>query len=206
MGWFNTNLRKSWKFIFSLTKVSAKEGWLPLTDPAWGEAKNPWWQFLADAPTSMKDQILVWEALPQVLPVLLLCSVNPKECLSKRRMLKRQPMCTTITRSKPIMKLTQVFQPMVIFNLHVLLKEMEMGVLQHILTISPREGQTMEGELKPSFQSHVRELVQNHNPAILVVMETWIREEKAREITDKLPFDGVIHTDTIGYAGGLWVL
>ncbi|KAK9997218.1 hypothetical protein SO802_021904 [Lithocarpus litseifolius] len=39
------------------------------------------------------------------------------------------------------------------------------------------------------------------------MMETQIREERAREITDRLPFDGAIHTaDTIGYAGRLWVL
>ncbi|XP_023918482.1 uncharacterized protein LOC112030031 [Quercus suber] len=63
-----------------------------------------------------------------------------------------------------------------------------------------------KGALKPSFQKHVRELVQNHDPAILVVMETRVGGERARAITDNLPFDGVIHMDTIGYAGGLWVL
>ena len=30
--------------------------------------------------------------------------------------------------------------------------------------------------------------------------------DRAREITDSLPFDGAFHTETIGYAGGLWVL
>ena len=34
-------------------------------------------------------------------------------------------------------------------------------------------------------------------------METKIGGERAREITDKLPFDEVITTDTIGYAGGV---
>lgn len=48
--------------------------------------------------------------------------------------------------------------------------------------------------------------MKNHNPAMLVVMETRIGEERAKEITDMLPFDGAIHTDTIGYVGGLWVL
>ncbi|KAL0003964.1 hypothetical protein SO802_011525 [Lithocarpus litseifolius] len=37
-------------------------------------------------------------------------------------------------------------------------------------------------------------------------METCVRGDRAREITDLLSFDGAIHTDTIGYAGGLWVL
>ena len=37
-------------------------------------------------------------------------------------------------------------------------------------------------------------------------METKIGGERAREITDRLPFDGSIHTETIGYADGLWML
>ena len=61
-----------------------------------------------------------------------------------------------------------------------------------------------KGALKPSFQTHVRELVCNHNLAILVLIETRVGGERAREISGRLPFDNVIHTDTIGYAGGLW--
>ena len=37
-------------------------------------------------------------------------------------------------------------------------------------------------------------------------METRVEGERAREIIDKLPFDGAIHTKAIGYVGGLWVL
>ena len=58
------------------------------------------------------------------------------------------------------------------------------------------------GAGKASFQNHVRELVNNHNPAILIIMETRVGGERAREITSRLPFDGVILTDTIGYSGG----
>lgn len=60
--------------------------------------------------------------------------------------------------------------------------------------------------LKPSFQKHVRDLVRNHDLAILIVMETRIGGDTAAEIIEKLTFDGAIHTDTIGYVGGLWVL
>ena len=48
--------------------------------------------------------------------------------------------------------------------------------------------------------------MQNYNPAILVVMETRVGGDKVREIENLLLFDGAFHTDTIGYAGGLWVL
>ena len=62
------------------------------------------------------------------------------------------------------------------------------------------------GSLKPNFQNYVRELAQDHDLAIMVIMETKIGGERAKEITDRLPFDMAIHTDTIGYSGGLWLL
>ena len=37
-------------------------------------------------------------------------------------------------------------------------------------------------------------------------METRIGGDRAKEITDRLPFDDAICTDTIGYVGGLWLL
>ncbi|XP_075655084.1 uncharacterized protein LOC142625285 [Castanea sativa] len=37
-------------------------------------------------------------------------------------------------------------------------------------------------------------------------METKLGGDRAREITDCLPFDGAIYTDMIKYAGGLWLL
>ena len=62
------------------------------------------------------------------------------------------------------------------------------------------------GALKPNFQSHIQDLTRIHDPAIFVVMETKLGGRRAKEISDLLPFDGAIHTDTIGYAGGLWLL
>ena len=62
------------------------------------------------------------------------------------------------------------------------------------------------GALKSNFQGHIRDLVQEHDPAILVVMETKLGGDRAKAITDRLPLDGAIHTDTIGYSGGLWLL
>ena len=62
------------------------------------------------------------------------------------------------------------------------------------------------GASKPSFLKHVSALVHSHNPALMVVMETRIRGDRAKQITDRMPFDGAYHTETIGYAGGLWFL
>ena len=60
--------------------------------------------------------------------------------------------------------------------------------------------------MKPNFQKHVRDLARIHNPAIMVIMETRLGGERAREIIDRLPFNGAIHIETIGFIGGLWLL
>ena len=62
------------------------------------------------------------------------------------------------------------------------------------------------GALKLSFQANFRDLVANHDPIIFVVMETRLGSEMAKEIMGKLPFQGVIHTDLVGFVGGLWFL
>ena len=62
------------------------------------------------------------------------------------------------------------------------------------------------GALKPSFQSHIKELVRVYDPDVFVVMETRLEGERVKDIIDRLPFDGAILTDTIGRAGGLWLL
>ena len=62
------------------------------------------------------------------------------------------------------------------------------------------------GALKPSFQSYIHDLTRRHDPAILVVMETKLGGSRAKEITNRLLFDGAIHTNMIGLSGGLWLL
>ena len=62
------------------------------------------------------------------------------------------------------------------------------------------------GALKPNFQGHIRDLVQQHDPNILMVMEAKLGGDRAKAIIDKLPLDGAIHIDTIGYSSGLWLL
>lgn len=49
-------------------------------------------------------------------------------------------------------------------------------------------------------------MVVNHQPAIIVITETRVSEERAGRIAEGLPFDGFYATDTIGYAGCLWLL
>ena len=60
--------------------------------------------------------------------------------------------------------------------------------------------------LNPNFHRSITELVHCHSPSLLIVTKTRVGGDRAKEITDSLPFDGAIHADTIGYAGGIWLL
>lgn len=44
------------------------------------------------------------------------------------------------------------------------------------------------------------------NSSPIIVTETHIGGTWAKDITDRLLFYGAIHTDIIGYVGGLWLL
>ena len=48
--------------------------------------------------------------------------------------------------------------------------------------------------------------MKDSSPDILIITETKIGGDRAKEITDRLPFDEAIHMDTIGYVDGLWIL
>ena len=62
------------------------------------------------------------------------------------------------------------------------------------------------GALNADFVRIIFEMAINHRPSIMVVTETRVGGDKARKIIEGLPFDGYITTDTVGYAGGLWML
>ena len=49
----------------------------------------------------------------------------------------------------------------------------------------------------------MHDLVWIHDPAIFVVTETRVGGNRVKEIMDRLPFDGIICSDTIGFAGGI---
>ena len=63
-----------------------------------------------------------------------------------------------------------------------------------------------KGALNLDFKRRVFEMAVNHCPSIMVITETRVGGSRAEKIIEGLPFDGFITTETIGYAGGLWIL
>ena len=62
------------------------------------------------------------------------------------------------------------------------------------------------GAMKPQFRKTVMDLVDWHSPILMVIIETRMSGARADEIIEALPFDGYAVADTIGFAGGIWML
>ena len=60
--------------------------------------------------------------------------------------------------------------------------------------------------MKPLFRKTVMDLVDWHNPIIMVITETKVSGARAIEIIETLPFDDAVVTDTIGFTSGIWLL
>lgn len=50
------------------------------------------------------------------------------------------------------------------------------------------------------------DLVEWHTPILMVITETRLSGARAVEIIETLPFNGFVVADTIGFAGGIWLL
>ena len=62
------------------------------------------------------------------------------------------------------------------------------------------------GAMKPQFRKTVLDLVEWHSPLLMVITETRMSGARAVEMIESLPFDGLVVADTIGFAGGIWLL
>ena len=62
------------------------------------------------------------------------------------------------------------------------------------------------GAMKPQFRKTVLDLVEWHSPFLMVITETRMSGARAVEMIESLPFDGYVVADTIGFAGGIWLL
>ena len=62
------------------------------------------------------------------------------------------------------------------------------------------------GALNPLFHLVLTDLINKHSLSIVIITETRVGGERTKDITDRLPFDGGIHSDTIGYCEGIWLL
>lgn len=49
-------------------------------------------------------------------------------------------------------------------------------------------------------------MVVNHFPSTMVIIKIRVKGDKGAKIVKDLPFNGFFTTDTIGFAGGLWLL
>ena len=59
------------------------------------------------------------------------------------------------------------------------------------------------GALNPNFHQSVENIISCHSPLMMIIIETKVRGNRAKEITDRLSFDGAAHVDIVRYASGI---
>jgi hypothetical protein len=62
------------------------------------------------------------------------------------------------------------------------------------------------GVLNPCFRRALLDLLKINSPAILVLTETRLGGSRAQDLAKTFPFDGFLCTNTIGFAGGIWIM
>uniref|UniRef100_A0A2N9ESQ0 Reverse transcriptase domain-containing protein n=2 Tax=Fagus sylvatica TaxID=28930 RepID=A0A2N9ESQ0_FAGSY len=86
------------------------------------------------------------------------------------------------------------------------------GLLCNTAGIRREEGDAINpnslqlGVLNPCFRKALLDTLHINNPEILILTETRLGGDRATELARSFPFDGFLCTNTIGFAGGIWIL
>ncbi|OMO50417.1 hypothetical protein CCACVL1_30444 [Corchorus capsularis] len=56
-----------------------------------------------------------------------------------------------------------------------------------------------------SFRAHLRELIQEHKPMILIITETRLGAGEAYQVSNAIQYEEVITVNPTGYCGGIWI-
>ena len=244
-GWYDQEEMQAWSRIFPVTLESLKQGFLPLTDPAWMEWDNPCWIFPSDKPTKAELKIFSWRALsPQSLEQSLK-ELGLEEKVEVRNIWMPKTGVMRCWGNEVSITVVWTTPNPLNFNLLVSSSEQTLGIIKHVMTImegaeAPRKqlrelGWSLVSKMKahpPSetgpflspfspmniifwnyrgalnhrFHLVLTDLINKHSLSIVIITETRVGGERAKDITDRLPFDGAIHSDTIGYSRGSWLL
>ena len=62
------------------------------------------------------------------------------------------------------------------------------------------------GVLNPCFRKALQDILRINNPEILILTETRLGGSRATDLARSFPFDGFLCTNTIGFAGGVWIM
>uniref|UniRef100_A0A2N9IKD9 CCHC-type domain-containing protein n=1 Tax=Fagus sylvatica TaxID=28930 RepID=A0A2N9IKD9_FAGSY len=62
------------------------------------------------------------------------------------------------------------------------------------------------GVLNPCFRKALLDILRINNPKTLILTETRLGGSRAADLARSFPFDGFLCTNTIGFAGGVWIM
>ena len=63
----------------------------------------------------------------------------------------------------------------------------------------------VRGAAHPDTQMHLRQLLRQHKPGILLLTETGLGGVRAEELFREIPYSGLERVDPVGFSGGIWL-
>uniref|UniRef100_A0A2N9HHK0 Reverse transcriptase domain-containing protein n=1 Tax=Fagus sylvatica TaxID=28930 RepID=A0A2N9HHK0_FAGSY len=211
-GWYDAEIAQAWTEI-----APAVQGEDPplLTDMVWLQEISPFWNFLTDipridgiyCPLRVRCQPL-WELRFVQFLEEVYCATLPD--FEERKVMLSTPIhfnwfTSTVIRNNiwemwPERAWNSLEEEGTLFppNNPPFMSSSEIGV--NILTWNCR------GVLNPCFRKALLDTLNINNPDILILTETRLGGDRAAELARSFPLDGFLCTNTIGFAGGIWIL
>uniref|UniRef100_A0A2N9ERH6 CCHC-type domain-containing protein n=1 Tax=Fagus sylvatica TaxID=28930 RepID=A0A2N9ERH6_FAGSY len=211
-GWYDAEIAQAWTEI-----APAVQGEDPplLTDMVWLQEISPFWNFLTDipridgiyCPLRVRCQPL-WELRFVQFLEEVYCATLPD--FEERKVMLSTPIhfnwfTSTVIRNNiwemwPERAWNSLEEEGMLFppNNPPFMSSSEIDV--NILTWNCR------GVLNPCFRKALLNTLNINNPDILILTETRLGGDRAAELARSFPLDGFLCTNTIGFAGGIWIL
>ena len=150
---------------FPLTEVSARLGYLPMTDEAWFTTPNPYWHFLTDQPKfpplmsqpqgHLFEQPLCEKSLSALEEIFL------EPVITQRKILLEKPIEMAIMGNLFKVKLLQFSVPSIALTLNICSSLGLLGVLKHTVNLFSEIIQ-VKRELKQTWK--LREMSEDPSP------------------------------------------
>uniref|UniRef100_A0A2N9J7P9 CCHC-type domain-containing protein n=1 Tax=Fagus sylvatica TaxID=28930 RepID=A0A2N9J7P9_FAGSY len=218
-GWYDAEIAQAWTEI---APAFQEEDPPLLNDMVWLQEISPFWNFLTNIPRIDGIHCLLRVRCQQLRELRFVQFLEEVYCATLPEFEERKVMLSTPIHfnwpgNRKSLKLAQIAKCVPLSNLWIRCSELRgKGFLEYQFTSTVIQNNMWEMWPEKAWNSLEAEgtLFPPNNPPfmssseieILILTETRLGGDRAAELARSFPFDGFLCTNTIGFAGGIWIL
>uniref|UniRef100_A0A2N9H4L7 CCHC-type domain-containing protein n=1 Tax=Fagus sylvatica TaxID=28930 RepID=A0A2N9H4L7_FAGSY len=218
-GWYDAEIAQAWTEI---APAFQEEDPPLLNDMVWLQEISPFWNFLTNIPRIDGIHCLLRVRCQQLRELRFVQFLEEVYCATLPEFEERKVMLSTPIHfnwpgNRKSLKLAQIAKCVPLSNLWIRCSELRgKGFLEYQFTSTVIQNNMWEMWPEKAWNSLEAEgtLFPPNNPPfmssseieILILTETRLGGDRATELARSFPFDGFLCTNTIGFAGGIWIL